>query len=66
VNAYIPILLFVLAATSFPIISLLIARALRAGKPPASCELKARTLTEEQLWLSCPEYKGTITHESGR
>ncbi|MEW5878778.1 MAG: hypothetical protein ACOY7U_05050 [Acidobacteriota bacterium] len=65
-NAYIPILLFVLVAVSFPIITLLIARALRAGKLPASCELLARTLREEQLWLSCPEYKGTITYESGR
>jgi hypothetical protein len=66
VNADIPILFFVLVVVSFSIVTLLIARAFRAGKLPASCELKARTLTEEQLWLSCPEYKRTITHESGR
>lgn len=48
-NAYIPILLFVLVAVSFPVITLLIARALRAGKPdpvksePYECGVPVQT-----------------------
>jgi NADH-quinone oxidoreductase subunit A len=53
VSAYIPILLFVLVAISFPIITLLIARALRAGKPhpvknePYECGVPVQTLAHE-------------------
>jgi len=53
VNAYIPILLFLLVAISFPVITLLIARALRAGKPsavknePYECGVPPETLAHD-------------------
>jgi len=53
VNAYIPILLFLLVAMSFPVITLLIARALRAGKPnpvknePYECGVPPETLAHD-------------------
>lgn len=55
-NAYIPILLFVLVAASFPIVTLLIARALRAGKPhpvknePYECGVPVQTEAHQRRY----------------
>lgn len=52
-DAYIPILLFVLVAISFPIVTLLIARVIRAGRydpvkaEPYECGVPATTLAHD-------------------